>query len=229
MLAWVVTFRSTLRRTRKCRSFCVLHRSPRVAFAFSGRIPLTFSAKSFCLNLFADPHPLNPVPSILYKNIGGRRTKFPNSFAARAREISRCLDLSPLEYAVSDKHHVLPVFRRNRPYSSPLEATLVSPLVSVDSKRLAEITKSFRCNTYKKHGEAVFPTFQRQRSTFKPSNVPSVPLQPSAFGATIHKGTRFLRDPRKELRSPRCLRDESGHRGLLDLGPLCKSCLGSTF
>src|SRR5260370_31988736 len=134
MLAWVVTFRSTLRRTRKSRSFCVLHRSPRVAFAFSGRIPLTFSAKSFRLNLFADPHPLTLVAPIFYKNIRGRGTKFPNSFAAHAREISRCLDLSPLEYPVADKHSVLPTFTRNRPYSSPLEATLLSRLVSVDSK-----------------------------------------------------------------------------------------------
>src|SRR5467141_1527773 len=106
MLAWVVTFRSTLRRT----------------------------GKSLPLNSFADPHPLNPVPSILYKNIGGRGTKFPNSFAAHAREISRCLDLSPLEYAVADKHRVLPVFSRNSPLSTPLEATLMSIPVSVDSK-----------------------------------------------------------------------------------------------
>src|SRR5713226_7820996 len=36
------------------------------------------SPKSFPLNSFADPHPLNPVPSILYKNIGGRgRLKSP--------------------------------------------------------------------------------------------------------------------------------------------------------
>jgi len=43
-------------------------------------------------------------------------------------------DLSSLESAVADKHRVLPVFSRNRPPSSPLEATLTSILVSVDSK-----------------------------------------------------------------------------------------------
>src|SRR5712664_2611344 len=37
------------------------------------RLPLPLHRpKSFPLNVFADPHPLNPVPSILYKNIGGR-------------------------------------------------------------------------------------------------------------------------------------------------------------
>jgi hypothetical protein len=44
--------------------------------------------------------------------------------------------------------------------------------------------------------------------------IPPVPLQPGAFGATIPKGTRFLYDPRKQLRSPRCLRIVSGHREL---------------
>src|SRR5216684_1549248 len=31
-----------------------------------------FIPKSFPINLFADPHPLNPIASILYKNRGGR-------------------------------------------------------------------------------------------------------------------------------------------------------------
>ena len=51
--------------------------------------------------------------------------------------------------------------------------------------------------------EGVLPTFKH--STFKPSNDPLVPLQPSAFGATIPKGARILHDPGKHLRSPRCL------------------------
>jgi len=48
-------------------------------------------------------------------------------------------------------------------------------------------------------------TFKRSNvQTFK--HVPPVPLQRKAFGATICKGTGFLRDPGKQLRSPRCLR-----------------------
>src|SRR5216684_9132704 len=45
-------------------------------------------------------------------------------------------DLSSLESAVADKYRVLPVFSRNCQASSPLEATLMSTLVSVDSKWL---------------------------------------------------------------------------------------------
>ena len=63
--------------------------------------------------------------------------------------------------------------------------------------------KRFR-TLYQKNGVGILPTFQR--STFKPSNVPPVPLQPNSFGATIPKGTRFLYDPGKQLHSPRCLR-----------------------
>jgi hypothetical protein len=44
------------------------------------------------------------------------------------------------------------------------------------------------------------------RSTFKPSNDTLVPLRHAHFGATIRKGTEFLCDPGKQLRSPRCLR-----------------------
>src|SRR5216684_7612497 len=43
-------------------------------------------------------------------------------------------ELSSLECAVADKHRVLPVFSRNCQASSPLEATLTSILVNVDSK-----------------------------------------------------------------------------------------------
>ena len=67
----------------------------------------------------------------------------------------------------------------------------------------------------------------RQRS-FSPVTQ-SVLLQSKPFGATICKGTGFLHDPRKQLRSPRCLTLMSGHRGQLDFGPLRKSCLGPTF
>jgi hypothetical protein len=57
---------------------------------------------------------------------------------------------------------------------------------------------------------------------------PFVPLRHTHFGATIRKGIRFLYDPGKQLRSPRCLRLRERTTGQA-LGPLCKSCLGSTF
>jgi RNA polymerase sigma-70 factor (ECF subfamily) len=43
------------------------------------------------------------------------------------------------------------------------------------------------------------------------------------------RGARILRHPGKQLLSPRCLSILSGHRGQVDLGPLCKSCLGPSF
>jgi hypothetical protein len=70
MLSCFVISRSTLRRTANSHFLCVLPRSTRVAFPFSGRLPLTVPSKSFPLNSFADPHPLNSVVSYRYKNIG---------------------------------------------------------------------------------------------------------------------------------------------------------------
>ena len=54
------------------------HESP-VTSSFPFLPPFTHSASLtssnfFALNLFADPHPLNPVPSIFYKNAGGERS-----------------------------------------------------------------------------------------------------------------------------------------------------------
>jgi len=41
---------------------------------------------------------------------------------------------------------------------------------------------------------------------------PSVPLQPATPGATMPSGARIFRQPGKQLRSTRCLREVSGHR-----------------
>ncbi len=38
------------------------------------------SSKSFALNLFADPHPLNPVASIFYKTMGGGGARGSSTF-----------------------------------------------------------------------------------------------------------------------------------------------------
>src|SRR6266436_1614525 len=75
-------------------------------------------------------------------------------------------------------------------------------------------------------GVGALPMFQRQSLSpiltslppyFITSSVPpSVPLQPTALGATIGKGARILYAPGKQLRSPRCLRIVSGHREPFD-------------
>src|SRR5713101_1984464 len=121
MLASVVICRSTLRRIRK----------------------------SLPLNPFADPHLLNPVSSIFYKNSGGKgadslrcAVRIPNGVAGRsdARFPSRTglREVTPLECAVADRHRVLQVFSRDRPPSSPLEATLTRMLIGVHSKGFRE-------------------------------------------------------------------------------------------
>ncbi len=129
MLSWVVIIRSTLRR-----------RSP----------------KSLPLNPFADPHPLTPVPSILYKKHGGRGTKplrrsDVHPEGGHGTRFASRMNLSPLESAVAAKHSVLPVFSRNRLTSSLLESTLLSLLASVDSKwftgRLTRLESPLTKNT----------------------------------------------------------------------------------
>jgi hypothetical protein len=80
---------------------------------------------SLRLNLFADPHPLNPEVSIFYKN-----TRYGGDVQTFKRSDVYTLPL-PL---------------------SPLAATLIELPVSVANKRLTNLAKPFRCNTYKIQG-----------------------------------------------------------------------------
>jgi len=68
---------------------------------------------------------------------------------------SSAIPLSLLESALADKHRVLSVFSRNRPPSSPLDATFTRMLLSVDFKEVTFRDKPFRCNTYTKTGEGL--------------------------------------------------------------------------
>jgi len=84
-----------------------------------------YSRKSLPHNPFADHHPLTPVVSILYKNIGRcRQTPGPKSLLSR------------------------PPFA----LLTLLAATLTELPASVANKRLTDLAKPFSCNTYKKHG-----------------------------------------------------------------------------
>src|SRR5258708_4984836 len=80
MLTWLVICRSTPRRSRRSHSHCVLpslgpqpspspEPFPYLATSLS---PYVRRSKSLRVNLFADPHPLTPVPSISYKKVVGR-------------------------------------------------------------------------------------------------------------------------------------------------------------
>src|SRR5258708_36202418 len=118
------------------------------------------------------------------------------------------MNLSPLECAVAAKHHVLPVFSRNRPRPSPLESALLSLLASVDSKwltaRLTRLESALTKNNGVGEVAAFSVTFRRSDvQTFRAP--PLVPLQRNRFGATISKAAKFLYDLGKQVRFPRCL------------------------
>ena len=181
MLPRVVTFRSTLRRTRKSHCHCFLPHSPLAAVPSRHSDVWTFrrsdDPKSFPLNSFADPHPLTPVPSILYKKHGGGAKPF------------RCALCIPNTGRPSVPFHL--------PYLLPSSVS----------------RKSFVCHSYENtRGVGVFfPLWNSTKPhsdvrTCRSLDVPQGPLQPTAFGATIRKGTRFLYVMGKQLSLARCLR-----------------------
>src|SRR6266481_10170203 len=143
----------------------------------------------------------SPQPASTLRNLCPGRYR---NVASQAVPASQRSGLNPLECAFMDKHRVLPVFDRNRPPSSSLDATLTRMLISVHSKGLKVIVNPFRCNTYRKYGGRDLANASTPR--LSASCVTPAPLQRRAFGATICKGTGFLHHPGKQLRSPRCLR-----------------------
>src|SRR5258708_28898023 len=168
MLSWVVIIRSTL-----------------------GRRSLLPSPKSLPLNSFADPHPLTPVPSILYKKHGGRGTKplrrsdvySLHPEGGHGTQFASGTDLSPLKCAVAAKHRVLPVFSRNRLTSSLLESTLMSTIVSVDSKWFTGMLTLLAATLTKNRGVAQVAafsvTFRRSDvQTFRRSAASPIAVQP---------------------------------------------------
>jgi len=143
----------------------------------------------------------SPQPASPLRNLCSDRYR---NMTSQAVPTSQRSDLNPLECAVADKHRVLPVFDRNRPRSSSLDATLTRMLINVHSKGLKVTVNPFRCNTYRKYGGRDLANASTPR--LRASCVTPAPLQRTAFGATICKGTGFLHHPGKQLRSPRCLR-----------------------
>ena len=205
-----MTFRYALRRSRKSHPLYVLTPSPHAAVPSRRSDVWAFRRadvpKSLPFNLFADPHRLNPAPSIFYKKVAGR-----GALGVQMRSLHSERDYGAFQ-RVSDPSPLLS-------YHCKLFCTC--------GKHTFFVFKQFRTLCQKPPGVGVLPTFKR--STFKPSNAPSVLLRRAHLGATIGKGARNLQDPGKQLRSPRCLRIVSGHRGQLDLGPQRKSCLGPAF
>jgi hypothetical protein len=103
---------------------------------------LSLSPKSHGIISFTDSHPLNSVVSYRYKNIGGQGAPPPNPRPPR-----------PIcQFTLStEKQRKCPNSAQFWCNLSPLDATLLNPLICVANKGLAAMPKSFKCNTYKKH------------------------------------------------------------------------------
>src|SRR5260370_37250616 len=108
-------------------SFVFVDRQPRPLALFLSltRAPCQLARNSFSLNLFADPHPLTLLTSIFYKKGAGRGPATLTSLS---------------QYLLTSSS------------PSPLSATLMDLPTSVANTGLTAKAKSFRCNTYKKHG-----------------------------------------------------------------------------
>ena len=81
--------------------------------------------------------------------------------------------LSPVESAHPDKHRVFPVFSRNRPPSSPLEATLTRMPISVASKGFTGTLSPLESALTKKPGRGGIAATQpsRRREALGPLRV----------------------------------------------------------
>jgi hypothetical protein len=77
MLAWVVYFGSTLRRSGKPNARKAIGAQGTFSLPFYIIVCLLPPPKSLPLNSFADLYPLNPVTSYRYKNMGWGRLKSP--------------------------------------------------------------------------------------------------------------------------------------------------------
>jgi len=102
--------------------------------------------------------------------------------ACSSAVISVRLVLSPLECVLAAKHRVLPVFSRNTKHSSPLETTLTSHPVCVDSKRLTGILSPLNATLTKNIGGG--DSRRSLVSTLCPS--PSVAIAVSALSLSSH-------------------------------------------
>jgi hypothetical protein len=198
MLSWVVTSRRTLRRSRKSHSHCVLAHSPCAASGGMDCARRASAPKSFPVISFTDPHSLTTIESYRYKNEGGQAAYHhpPKCHSSLANGLKPFLFILLRTLLHHAKSYL--VYFQKLPHS------------------LSKTTRGGGRSSFLQRSDV--PAFDVQ-------NDPPVPLRRAHLGATIGKGARNLQDPGKQLRSPRCLRIVSGHRGQLDPGPQCKSCL----
>jgi hypothetical protein len=144
-----------------------------------------FSPNSHGIISFADHHLLNPVISYRYKNV---RATGPQNSSLITRHCSQLLSYHSLAHYFASRKKV-------NPFIFSCFRTLCPKPPGVGTPKIpAEALRNCGAGGPDRSG-------------------PSVPLQTNAIGATIREGTGFLHDPKKQVRSPRCLRLVSGHRG----------------
>jgi hypothetical protein len=213
MVSWVVTCRSTLRRSRKSHPLCVLRHSPGAAIlrlqpgrpgiptlsergldfsfshVFSNFQLSTFDfqppllRKSFPFNPFADPHPLTPVASILLRKHGGEGAPFPQPSDVQTFGPSDVFPTYPLSFQILAHSFALSK-------NSTLLFSSASALFAKNDPGWGRGSSFLR--------RSDVPTFQR-------SNDPPVPLRRTPLGATIGNG-RILPRAGKHIVRGRCLR-----------------------
>ncbi len=139
------------------------------------------SSKSLPFNSFADRHPLNPVASIFYKNIGGRgyswRSSSPKSFPCHTSENS---PVTPT-IATDPKTHFL----------SPAFATHPRPPRESPPSRI---------HTAQPHLGAFSPAPSRPACTSVLSSALLTALQPRKRARNDRTHPRRQQDPRPDLR-----------------------------
>ncbi len=156
-----------------------------------------YPRNSLQLNSFADPHPVNPVLSILYKNAGGRGSGFsatvfqpvgggdkrsffslPRHILSSLRQDRRC-PAAALQHGSSCVGFIADVAHHS---FKSFSCNTYGPSRKCCKQRTYGFSKSFRCNTYKKPGGASLKpkAALRERFLYLPtssrSDVPTLAL-----------------------------------------------------
>ncbi len=137
-----------------------LHRASSPSFA--GMRP----SNSFALTLLSDPHPLTPITSILYKNIGGEGASTSQSpspiacplaqFPLNSHGIMSFADPHPLTRLESYRFkNIGERVLRTSDLPKSFVCNIYGPSRKCCKHRAYKDVKSVRCNTYKKQGGSV--------------------------------------------------------------------------
>ena len=131
------------------------------ALLFTAHCPLItahYLSNSYGINLFADPHPLNLVASIFYRNIGRREPRSSSYFGSASVSVGCAPSVLSPTLLFTDHcplitaHYRLTPFRRNTCKNVPKPASLTTFRMNTCKSVSKQRTLTpFRMNTYEKH------------------------------------------------------------------------------